>query len=83
MWFTINCILFMSLAFTFFAKAYFFQNVRKASLRLLYCFVRGTLSPSFTPCKGDNIPLDPRNADKEAGIRTVKFEDKTLIEAII
>jgi hypothetical protein len=29
---------------------------------LLYYFVRGTLSPSFTPCKGDNIPLDPRNA---------------------
>ncbi|MCR5111825.1 MAG: hypothetical protein K6B38_13145, partial [Ruminococcus sp.] len=29
--------------------------VRKASLRLLYCFFRGTLSPSFTPCKGDNI----------------------------
>ncbi|MBO5571692.1 MAG: hypothetical protein J5926_03115, partial [Ruminococcus sp.] len=26
---------------------------------LLYYFVRGTLSPSFTPCKGDNIPLDP------------------------
>ncbi|MCR5111279.1 MAG: hypothetical protein K6B38_10280, partial [Ruminococcus sp.] len=38
------------------------RNVRKASLRLLYCFFRGTLSPSFTPCKGDNIPLDPRNA---------------------
>ncbi|MBO5572369.1 MAG: hypothetical protein J5926_06640, partial [Ruminococcus sp.] len=30
-----------------------------ASLLLLYYFVRGTLSPSFTPCKGDNIPLDP------------------------
>jgi len=29
---------------------------------LLYCFFRGTLSPSFTPCKGDNIPLDPGNA---------------------
>ena len=49
-------------AFTFCGKAYFLRNVRKASLCLLYCFVRGTLSPSFTPCKGDNIPLDPRNA---------------------
>jgi len=29
---------------------------------LLYCYFRGTLSPSFTPCKGDNIPLDPGNA---------------------
>ena len=38
------------------------RNDRKASLRLLYYFVRGTLSPSITPCKGDNIPLDPRNA---------------------
>jgi hypothetical protein len=47
-------------AFTFCGKAYFLRNVRKASLCLLYCFVRGTLSPSFTPCKGDNIPLDPR-----------------------
>jgi len=35
------------------------QTIRKASLLLLYYFVRGTLSPSFTPCKGDNIPLDP------------------------
>nr|MBP7185504.1 hypothetical protein [Ruminococcus sp.] len=34
-------------------------TIRKASLLLLYYFVRGTLSPSFTPCKGDNIPLDP------------------------
>ena len=42
-------------AFTFCGKAYFLRNVRKASLRLLYCFVRGTLSPSFPPCKGDNI----------------------------
>ena len=39
----------------FCGKAYFLRNVRKASLCLLYCFVRGTLSPSFTPCKGDNI----------------------------
>ena len=42
-------------AITFCGKAYFLRNVRKASLCLLYCFVRGTLSPSFTPCKGDNI----------------------------
>ena len=37
-------------------------TANSSTLRLLYCFVRGTLSPSFTPCKGDNIPLDPRNA---------------------
>ena len=36
-------------AFTFCGKAYFLRNVRKASLRLLYCFFRGTLSPNRSP----------------------------------
>jgi len=62
------------------------QTIRKASLLLLYYFVRGTLSPSFTPCKGDNIPLDPGMPPsavfiiylKVNAVALVKYPQKTV-----